>query len=147
MANRPVSVTPALQASVDVVLIGVDEGAGRDGGRDDRPDGLLLHIGRHPQHDLTATLNQPQDRRLLLRQRAPAGCALEPTPAPIAPGFAETSCITATEALACGLPWISTDRGALPETLRDAGVLVSLADASHAAEPQIVERRASERWG
>ena len=39
--------------------------------------------------------------------------------------FYETSCITAMETQACGLPMITTNRGALPETLdHDANVLI-----------------------
>ncbi len=35
--------------------------------------------------------------------------------------FEDTSCISAMEAQACGLPWISCDRGALKETLKNGG--------------------------
>lgn len=39
--------------------------------------------------------------------------------------FYETSCITAMETQMCGLPMVTTNRGALPETLhKDAGVIV-----------------------
>ena len=65
-------------------------------------------------------------KRDLYRLMATAGLYLYPPPAPVHPEFAETSCITAMEAMACGLPWISTDRGALPETVGGAGLLVPL---------------------
>jgi hypothetical protein len=55
---------PVAPTSVDVVLIGVDEGARRDGGLNDGSDRLLLDIGQHLQHDLTTALDQPEDRRL-----------------------------------------------------------------------------------
>ena len=40
-------------------------------------------------------------------------------------GFAETNCVAATEAQACGTPIIATRRGALPETIGEgAGILI-----------------------
>lgn len=45
-----------------------------------------------------------------------------PCPGPQQPEFDEVSCITAMEAMACGLPMITSDRGALPETCADSGV-------------------------
>lgn len=48
-----------------------------------------------------------------------------PTPSEAMPEFREVSCISAMEAQACGLPFISSYVGALPETVADgAGVLV-----------------------
>lgn len=49
-----------------------------------------------------------------------------PTPSPVAQTFDEISCISAMEAQACGLPFLSTDRGALKETVTPGtGVLLS----------------------
>lgn len=48
-----------------------------------------------------------------------------PTPSPIAQTFDEISCISAMEAQACGLPFLSTARGALKETVAPGtGVLI-----------------------
>lgn len=86
--------------------------------------------------------HEPLAKRGLYRLMAGGGLYLYPSPAPVYPDFAETSCITAMEAMACGLPWLSTDRGALPETVGEAGVLVPLGDAPHAGEPAVMERLA-----
>jgi hypothetical protein len=59
VADGLVSVAPGLQPGIDVVLVGVDEGALRDGGPDDRLDRPLLNIGQHLQHHLPAALDQP----------------------------------------------------------------------------------------
>src|SRR4051812_44215436 len=82
VADGFVPVAPLLQARVDVVLVGVDQGACGDGGLDDRLDRDLLDIGQHVQCDFTAALDQAQDRWLLFGQRASAGCTLEPAPSP-----------------------------------------------------------------
>lgn len=82
-------------------------------------------------------------KRDLYRLMATAGLYLYPTPAPVCPEFGETSCITAMEAMACGLPWVSTDAGALPETVADAGVLVPLHGAGHAGDGDVPGRLAS----
>ena len=78
MADGLVPVAPFFQAGVDVVLVGVDEGAPGDTGFDDRSDGRLLDVGQHPDHHLAASLQQTQDRRLLLLQRAAPGRAPQP---------------------------------------------------------------------
>lgn len=82
-------------------------------------------------------------KRDLYRLLAKSGLALYPTPAPDFPSFNETSCVTAMEAMACGLPWVSTDRGALPETMGDAGLLVPLHGAAHAADHDVPARLAA----
>lgn len=86
----------------------------------------------------------PLAKRELYRLMAMAGVYLYPTPAPISPEFAETSCITAMEAMACGLPWVSTDQGALPETVGQAGVLVPLNGAAHAGDGDVPKQLAAE---
>lgn len=56
---------------------------------------------------------------------ASAGAYVYPTPGYASPQFREVSCISAMESMACGLPFISSALGALPETLHpEAGVLI-----------------------
>ena len=55
-----------------------------------------------------------------------AGAYVYPIPSIIAPEFDEISCLSVMEAQACGLPVVTSSRGALPETLApEAGVLIS----------------------
>lgn len=61
----------------------------------------------------------------LYREYLQAGAYVYPTPSQIMPEFAEVSCISLMEAQACGLPVVTSARGALPETLApDAGILI-----------------------
>ena len=53
----------------------------------------------------------------LYRLYQSCGAYVYPTPSRIVPQFREISCISAIEAQAAGLPFITSDRGALPETL------------------------------
>ncbi len=84
VADRLVLVAPGWQAGVDAILVCVDEGARGDGGGDDRHDRALPHVGQQAQHDLAAALDQPEDGRLVLRQRTAArrACQLAPAPEP-----------------------------------------------------------------
>src|SRR5215213_4037891 len=88
VADRHVPVAPGRQAGVAGVLVGVDAGALGDGGLDDRPDGLLPHIGQHAEDQLPAALDQAEDGRLVLRQRAAARRSRQPAAASRAPLFA-----------------------------------------------------------
>src|SRR3954462_943664 len=85
VANRLVLVAPALQAGVDAILVGMDEGALGNRGRDDRLDRPLLHVGQHAQDHLTTALDQAEDGRLVLLPRAPARRAGQPATAPEPP--------------------------------------------------------------
>src|SRR3954470_6076916 len=85
MADRLVLIAPGGQASVDAILVGVDEGALSNGARDDRLDRPLLHVGQHVQDHLTTALDQAEDRGLILLERAPTRYAPQLAPPPRAP--------------------------------------------------------------
>src|SRR3954453_23271395 len=93
VAHRLVPIAPGWQTGVDVVLVSVDTGALGHGGLDDRLDRLLLPIGQHAQPPLPAALDQTEDRRLVLRQRAASrrsrqpAAASEPPPLATAAGW------------------------------------------------------------
>src|SRR3954465_11036877 len=85
MADRLVLIAPVLQAGVDAILVGVDEGALSDGARDDRLDRPLLHVGQHAQDYLTTALDQAEDWGLVLFPRAPTRYAPQLASPPRAP--------------------------------------------------------------
>src|SRR3954468_9552748 len=85
MADRLVLIAPVLQAGVDAILVGVDEGALSDGARDDRLDRPLLHVGQPAQDHLTTALDQAENRGLVLFQRAPTRYAPQLAAPPRAP--------------------------------------------------------------
>jgi len=64
-------------------------------------------------------------KRKLYELYASCGVYAYPTPSENFPDFAEISCISLMEAQACGLPTVTSIRGALPETLdKNAGALI-----------------------
>src|SRR3954465_12349544 len=67
-----VLIAPGRQTGGDVVLVGVDARPLDDGRLDDRLDRLLLHVGQHAHDDLPTALDQAEDGRLVLLQRAAA---------------------------------------------------------------------------
>ena len=90
VADRLVPVASGCQTGIDVVLIGVDERSCGHARRDDRPDRRLLNVFQHVQNDVAAPLDQTEDRRLFLLQRAPAGGAF-PSAAPAGTVFFATA--------------------------------------------------------
>src|SRR4051794_18618152 len=88
MADRLVLVAPVLQAGVDAILVGVDEGALSNSARDDRLDRPLLHVGQPAQDHLTTALDQAEDRGLVLFQRAPTRYAPQLAAPPRSPPLA-----------------------------------------------------------
>src|SRR4051794_36465611 len=109
-------IAPVLQAGVDAILVGVDEGALSDGARDDRLDRSLLHVGQHAQDHWPTPLDHAEDGGLVLLRRAPTRRAGQPaTPSkppllatavgwPFWPATTKTSSIsTSPSSLACGV--------------------------------------------
>ncbi len=74
----------------EAVPVRVDKGARGNSGGDDRLDRGLLHVGQHAQDHLAATLDQAEDGRLVLLQRAAARHACQPA-APSEPPLLATA--------------------------------------------------------
>jgi hypothetical protein len=84
-------VAPQSQAVIDVVCIGIDASTRSDGGLDQWFDRALLNVFQHPNHDISTTLDQPEDRWLLRFERALSALALEPSAPSASPLFATSS--------------------------------------------------------
>src|SRR4051812_44883996 len=91
MADGAVCVAPLRQPGVDVVLVGVDGRPRGDRPLDQRADRHLLDVGQHPDDDLAAPLDHPEDRRLLLGQSPPARRPFQPPSPARSPFFATAS--------------------------------------------------------
>src|SRR3954453_8007980 len=119
MADGLVPVAPVLQAGIDVVLVGVQQGASGDAGLDHRPDRRLLDVRQHPDDHLATALEQAQDRRLLLRQRA------APRRAPQSPASSRAPLL----ATAAGFPLCpattETSSASPPPPSRTSGILAT----------------------
>src|SRR3954464_15725063 len=81
MADCLMLIAPVLQAGVDAILVGVDEGALSDGARDDRLDRSLLAVGQHAQAHWPPPLDRAEDGWLVLLRRAPTRRAGQPATA------------------------------------------------------------------
>jgi glycosyltransferase involved in cell wall biosynthesis/2-polyprenyl-3-methyl-5-hydroxy-6-metoxy-1,4-benzoquinol methylase len=67
----------------------------------------------------------------LYREYLSAAVYVYPTPSPALKNFREVSCITAMECQAAGLPIVTSDLGALSETIADGAGVVIRGDPSH----------------
>ena len=83
MADGLVPISPFRKAGIDIILVGMDQGAFGNQFGDDGFDGPLLNIGKYPKDSLSSPLDQPQNRRLLFLKRASARRGFEPS----APAF------------------------------------------------------------
>src|SRR4051794_25121392 len=77
MVDCLVAVAETRKSGVDAILVSIDDRAFGDGLLDDRMDGRLLDIGKHPDHHLAAALDHAEDRWLLLLQGAATTAALQ----------------------------------------------------------------------
>ena len=91
MADALMLVAPLVQTAIDVVLIRVNTRARCNRRLEQRLDRQLLDVFQHPTDDITATLDHPDNRRLLGGKRAPSPLALEPSAPPAPPLFATSS--------------------------------------------------------
>jgi len=82
-----VPVSPCGKARVDVVFIGMDQRAYSHVGRDERLDRGPLDVRQHGQRDLAAALNDPEDRRFFLLQRAASARGFQSVASPGAAFF------------------------------------------------------------
>jgi len=86
-----------------------------------KADGHILRLTRRLGLSSRVTFTGPIDQQEFFRQYAKASVAVVPS---LYEGFG----LPAGEAMACGVPVVSTRGGALPEVVGDAGVLVPPAD-------------------
>src|SRR5512143_3195512 len=77
MTDGVMEVAPAFQPRVTALLIGIELAPCRHGGSDHGADRRLLDVLQHPQHHFAATLDQSQNRWLLLFQSASTPCSLQ----------------------------------------------------------------------
>src|SRR3982750_3114966 len=89
--DRLVLVAPLDQPAGDVVFIGVHRSPLDYHQIDQGADRRLLDVPQHPDHDLAAALQHPEDRRLLLRQRPPAASPFQASASPGPPFFLTSS--------------------------------------------------------
>src|SRR5215471_6391218 len=79
MVDTLMAVAPGLQASINAVLIRIHQCTGNDGVFDEGLDGLLFHVGRQIDHDLTTALHHLKNGWPLFLQGPSASFAFEPT--------------------------------------------------------------------
>src|SRR5918992_5249731 len=63
MVHALMAIPPHRQAGINAVLVRINKCARSNGLFDERLDGLLLYIGKHIDHHLTATRHHPEDGR------------------------------------------------------------------------------------
>ena len=79
-------------------------------------------------------------KKELYRHYKEASLYVYPTPSEIGKDFNEISCISAMEAMACGLPIVTSNSGALPETIpAEAGVFIEGDAWSHDYQDNFVD--------
>ena len=87
MAHRPLLIPPLVKPRIDVVFVRINLCSWRNGGPDQRLDGLLLDIGQHLDDHFAATLNHAEYGRLFLFQRAASTRPFQPVAPSTSPFF------------------------------------------------------------
>jgi hypothetical protein len=82
MADALMRLIPLVHTAIDVVRIRVHTRARGNRRLDARLDRHVLDVFQHPKGHITATLNYPNNRRLLGGKRASSPLALEPSASP-----------------------------------------------------------------
>src|SRR4029453_6066059 len=77
MVDTPMVVSPAMQASINAILVCIHTCTWNDGVFDKGFDGLLLYISQQIDHHLTTALHHPKDRWPFLLQCASTTFPLE----------------------------------------------------------------------
>ena len=77
MVDTPMVVSPAMQASINALLVCIHTCTWHDGGFDKGFDGLLLYISQQMDHHLTTALHHSKDRWPFLLQGASTTFPLE----------------------------------------------------------------------
>jgi hypothetical protein len=77
MVDTPMVVSPAIQASINAILVCIHTCPWNDGVLDKGFDGLLLDISQQVDHHLTTALHHPKDRWPFLLQGASTTFPLE----------------------------------------------------------------------
>src|SRR5918997_642860 len=91
VTNAFVIIAPFHQATVDVILVGVDQSVRGNGRLNQRLDRHLLDVCQHPNDNRSAAFNHAEDGRFFAFKRAASPCALESSPSTGAPFFATSS--------------------------------------------------------
>src|SRR5688572_12403989 len=91
VAHAFVIVAPCIQAAVDVIRIGVDQGPRGNRGWNQRLDRHLLDVLQHLNHHIATALDHAEDRRFLTFERPASPGPLESPSSAQAPFFATSS--------------------------------------------------------
>ena len=91
VADTFVIIAPFLQAAVDVILVGLDQGTWGNRGLHQRLDGHLLDIFQHSNDNGSAAFDHAEDGRFLAFESPASRCAFESSPSTGAPFFATSS--------------------------------------------------------
>ena len=87
VADRLVTKPPGRKSRVDTILVRIDQAALLDDPSNNRLDRSLLYVLEHLDEDVTGALQDAENRRLFLRQSAPARRPFQAPPSGFAAFF------------------------------------------------------------